>query len=106
MDLRKAAGLTQGQVAQRLNISPSRLANYEQGLRKPDHETTILLANFFGVSVDYLLGNTAEDPTEHEDIPEDWKQVVRQMRREGYDPDQVLQALRLLTSIRKQQEEK
>jgi transcriptional regulator with XRE-family HTH domain len=106
VDLRKAAGLTQSQVAEKLNMSQSRLANYEQGLRKPDHETTMRLAKFFSVSVDYLLGHSTESHGDETEISAEWMQVLRQMQREGYEPDQVLQALRLLTSIRKQQEEK
>lgn len=31
---------------------------YEQGLREPDDETKLKLARYFGVSVDYLLGNS------------------------------------------------
>jgi transcriptional regulator with XRE-family HTH domain len=36
------------------------VGNYERGSRQPDLETAKKLSNFFGVSVDFLLGNTNE----------------------------------------------
>jgi len=45
-------------IAERLNLSRGLLSNYEQGRRAPDYETLILIANFFEVSIDYLLGVT------------------------------------------------
>lgn len=105
--LREAAGLTQLDLAQRLSISRSRVSNYEQGIREPDHETTKRLAEYFNVTVDYLLDHSGNSTKADAGmIEEEWLHVVTQMKREGYEPDQVLQALRLLNSIRKQQDEK
>jgi transcriptional regulator with XRE-family HTH domain len=105
--LREAAGLTQQELAQRLSISRSRISNYEQGIREPDHETTKRFAEFFDVTVDYLLDHTSTGSnSDVGGLEEEWLNVVTQMKREGYEPDQVLQALKLLNSIRKQQEEK
>ena len=56
--LRKAAKLSQYELANRLGFSRGKLANYEQGTREPDFETLKMLANFFNVSTDYLLGRT------------------------------------------------
>lgn len=47
--------LTQKQVANELNISPSTLGGYVQGTREPDFSTLIRLAQYFKVSTDYLL---------------------------------------------------
>jgi transcriptional regulator with XRE-family HTH domain len=54
--LRKSIGITQKELAEQLNISPSTIAMYESGRRDPDTETLQKIANFFDVSVDYLLG--------------------------------------------------
>ena len=57
-ELRKAKGLSQYELADRLGFSRGQLANYEQGKRQPDHEVLGQLADFFEVSTDYLLGRT------------------------------------------------
>ncbi len=59
--LRIAKDLTQEELASKLNIARGTLANWEVGRTTPDPETMQLLADFFGVSTDYLLGRT-DDP--------------------------------------------
>ena len=59
--LRRQAGLSQTQLAERLKISPSAVGMYEQGRREPSLETVILLAEIFGVSTDYLLTGRVRD---------------------------------------------
>ncbi|HIX04845.1 MAG TPA: helix-turn-helix domain-containing protein [Candidatus Fournierella pullicola] len=55
-ELRKDAGLTQRQFAQQLHVSLNTVSGWERDLADPDDETKILLAQRFGVSVDYLMG--------------------------------------------------
>lgn len=59
-ELRKFKGLSQYEMAERLGVSRGKLANYEQGSRQPDFDTLSKLADFFGVSTDYLLGRIDE----------------------------------------------
>lgn len=59
--LREDKGLTQEELAKALGIARPTLASWEIGRREPDFETTTKIADFFGVSVDYLLGRT-DDP--------------------------------------------
>ena len=54
--LRKNASLTQTEIAKNLKISQQAYANYETGKRHPDQEMLKKIADFFDVSVDYLLG--------------------------------------------------
>lgn len=56
--LRKEANLTQKDLADKLNISKGSIAMYETGKRSPDNEILSIIADFFGVSTDYLLGRT------------------------------------------------
>lgn len=58
--LRNSRNLTQEELAQKLNIGRSRISMYESGQREPDFETTELIADFFNVDVDYLLGRTSK----------------------------------------------
>lgn len=58
-ELREEKGLTQKELAQALGLnSKSTITNYEQNSRDPDYETLIKIAKYFGVSVDFLLGQT------------------------------------------------
>ncbi|AOT68372.1 helix-turn-helix domain-containing protein [Geosporobacter ferrireducens] len=58
--LRTENDLLQKDVADKINITTSAYGFYEQGKRTPDAETLQKLADFFNVSVDYLLGRTNE----------------------------------------------
>ena len=61
---RKSTGMTQKDVSTALNISPNTYKNYEQGLREPNGDTIVALANLFGVTTDYLLGRSDAKPPE------------------------------------------
>lgn len=55
--LRKDRGLIQPDMAELLGISYQAYGNYENGKREPDNATLVKLAEYFGVTVDYLLRN-------------------------------------------------
>lgn len=57
-ELRQEKELTQWQLAEILNLSPSTITMYENGRRLPDISTIINIAKYFNVSVDYLIGNS------------------------------------------------
>lgn len=59
-DLRKSFGLTQDELAKKLKLSRSTIGMYEKGAREPDFETLELIADFFNVDINYLLGRTAK----------------------------------------------
>ena len=52
--------LSRQDIAKTLRISPSTLANWEADRREPDTDMVNRLAEYFGVSTDYLLGRTDE----------------------------------------------
>lgn len=54
-NLRKDRNLTQEDVANALNISRASLGMYETDKRNPDLETLKKFANYFDVTIDYLL---------------------------------------------------
>lgn len=61
LNARKAIHKTQQEVADYLGISRQAYSNYEAGKWEPDFETLLKLGEYFGCSVDYLLGNK-KDP--------------------------------------------
>lgn len=56
-ELRKQANKTQAEIAQMLEVSFQAYSNWENGNRQADYDTLIKLADYFNVSVDYLLGH-------------------------------------------------
>ena len=57
-DLRKEAGLTQDQLAEILKINKHSVSSYERDKCEPPDSIKIHIAEYFNVSVDYLLGVT------------------------------------------------
>ncbi len=55
--LRENKGLLQKDLADILCIKPSTVGMYEQGRREPDNNMLKKIANYFEVSIDYLLDN-------------------------------------------------
>ncbi|ALT80790.1 MULTISPECIES: helix-turn-helix domain-containing protein [Streptococcus] len=57
-NLREDRDLTQSDIAKLLSLTNSAYAKLERGERKLSAEVLISLSNFYGVSTDYLLGQT------------------------------------------------
>lgn len=56
--LRKEKGLTQIALQMKTGIEQALISKYESGERVPPTETLIILADFYGVSIDYILCRT------------------------------------------------
>ena len=61
--LRKEKKLTMKELGNIIGVAESTISLYENGLRQPDNAMLTKLADYFGVSVDYLLGRD-EQPTQ------------------------------------------
>ena len=57
-DLREDRDLSQGQVAKLLNVSQATYSRYESGVLDIPTETLLKLADYYGVTVDYILGRS------------------------------------------------
>ncbi len=55
-ELREQAGYSQYSFADKFGVAQSTVGSWEAGKREPNFDTMQRLADFFGVSVDYLLG--------------------------------------------------
>ena len=69
-ELLEQHNMTQKQFAQELDITPAALGNYIRNVREPDYHTLIRIADFFNVSIDFLLNHNIETQktTHDEDI--------------------------------------
>ena len=73
VELRKKVGLSQEELAKKLQMTRGQLSMYEIGKRKPDMDTVQHIADFFGVSLDELLGRSTRNITnqdQQEDLTE------------------------------------
>ena len=57
-ELRKRQGISQLKLAMDLNMNQNSISRYESGVREADYATLIKFADYFNVSVDYLLERT------------------------------------------------
>lgn len=71
--LRKQKGLTQGELAKKLEVTRSVIGAYEEGRAEPKLNTLRKIANFFGISIDQLvnedLSRIAEASIKGEELP-------------------------------------
>lgn len=77
-ELREKKGLTQAKLAEELGFVKSTICQYEKGNREPDYDTLRKLADYFAVTVDYLLGRDSKvipfpeqkkDPVIKDEVP-------------------------------------
>lgn len=81
-ELRKAKGISLKELGSIVGVAESTMSLYENGKRQPDYETLLKLAEFFGVTVDYLLRGSNES----ECLPEELvilNRVARKMSPEN-----------------------
>ena len=57
-ELRKEKGISQQRLAMELNVNQNTISRDENGEREADYKTLIMLADYYNVSIDYLLGRT------------------------------------------------
>lgn len=63
-ELRISQNLTMESLAKDLNTTRATISNFENEQRKPSLDMIIKIADYFQVSIDYLVGRT-DDPTFH-----------------------------------------
>ena len=59
-ELRKERKISQLKLSVDLNMNQNTISRYENMEREADYKTLVKLADYFGVSLDYLLGRTDE----------------------------------------------
>ena len=90
---RKKLGLSQAELAKRLNVSQTAIAKQETGKNYPSIELLEDYADLFGCSVDYLLGRVDEPTHTKKDLPaEDGKAVSVEYDMRKPPSDEVMAA--------------
>lgn len=75
-ELRESKSISMKEAARLLNLPYTTYVNYEKGLREPTSEVLIQIADFFNVSIDFLLGRTSDKAY---DTQTDHLQTVKQV---------------------------
>lgn len=86
MALRKAAGMTQEQVAERLGVSPQAVSKWENDVSCPDVTMIPRIAQLFNVSTDELLGQGKHRQAGRYFFIQPWKRRLLQilLRNSGH----------------------
>ena len=101
-ELREQYNLTQKALGELMGYSESTCSLYESGKRQPDTKTLIFLANFFHVSIDYILGRSDEKTADQMDGGADEAEMLRLFRRLSPEKKEYLRGvLEGLTADRK-----
>lgn len=74
-ELRKSKGLSQIELAKILNVNQNTISRWENGDREPNPDMLKTIANYFQVSVDYLLEN---EPLTNKKIPKDLRKILEE----------------------------
>ena len=100
-ELRTMKGVSQDTVAESCEISRVGLARYETGQRVPVVKIASRLAEYYGVSVQYLLGKDSSEQQEKAPTPDDARAEAK-MLLEGMDDEQYQAALQYLKFLQTQ----
>lgn len=91
--LRRKAGLSQEELASRLEVSRQAVSKWESGQTLPDLERAAALSRLFGVSLDYLLKEELEAPEAPQPEPAAPPEPEKPLRR--VSPEEARQVLEL-----------
>ena len=95
--LRIEKGLSQQALADKFNLSQQSIYKYEHSLAEPDIKTLKKLADFFDVSIDYLVGYSNNTDTKKEIMPLDFtKEEIQLLQRLRQLSPEVHSAINLL----------
>ena len=89
-DLREDRDLRQSDVANATGIDQKTISNYETGKTNPDSFAIIKLAEFFGVSTDYLLGVEKANF----DLVSDAEKKLEDIKKRVAELEQILEKIR------------
>lgn len=112
-NLREKNNLSQKELAKILNIANSTLSQYESDVRVPSDDIKILIADYFNVSLDYLLGrpnkyNVSKENSKVSELEEDFPEGISVLYRanKSLTPEQKEMMLRMIKATFFEDEEK
>lgn len=101
-ELRERIGVNQDVVAEACEISRVALTRYENGQRVPRAQIAARLADYYGVTVDYLLGREGQSAPTKENAPADDRAEAKELL-ESYNEETYQEALDYLRYLKSKQ---
>jgi transcriptional regulator with XRE-family HTH domain len=98
--LRDERNLTQEDIADILSITRPTVAGYETKGKQPDYDKLKKLSEYFGVSIDYLLGITDIRETADKIAKRDTTETIALHRTDGYDEDLPEEAIKEIENFK------
>jgi transcriptional regulator with XRE-family HTH domain len=102
--LRKKKGLTQAQLAARVNVSPQVISNWERGYSGLDHDDVARLADALDESADFILSGKRESSLEKKDTTDELTSIMFH-KWDKLDEKRRKQALKLIEILEQEADE-
>lgn len=99
----QSKGVTFARVREELGISQSTMASWKSRGLTPKYETAKKLSDYFGVSVDYLLGNEEKEKSTGESVDgltDVYFRLAKSFQDDKVDPDDIRLALDTIKRLR------
>ena len=84
VSLRKQKGITQMELAEKLNVSRQAISRWEVGSAVPTTDNLKVLSELYGVSIDYLLNDAAENVSKHNEVKQDQSSASETEEKNGF----------------------
>lgn len=99
--LRKEKKITQQKLANLLGVSSGTIAMWETNKREPDFETLNRIADYFGVSTDYLLGRTSDEQpyVPVPELPNVYYRLGKEAMKRGISPEDAEKIIDIYTKF-------
>ena len=97
-ELREEKNISQLELAKKLNLTQQSISLYEKGDREPSIEVLKSIANFFNVSLDYLLGKS--DIRNYDEDEKEFRFAFHK-ETEGMTDEEIKDALRFYKEMKK-----
>lgn len=84
-ELRESKGLSQLEIANKINKSYQAYSHYETGKRQPDYETLKKLATLFDVSIDFLIGYSPTNQKQIMSLSPEKERLIKEIQQASDD---------------------
>jgi len=88
--LREERNITQKELSEFIGVSKESISQYERGVQTPKPQTLIKLANYFNVSIDYILGRV--------DIKNSF--MIEEYKSESLDENTIDKIINILKTLK------
>ena len=97
--VRESQGLSQRAIALATGITPAQISRYEAGLQSPTEDAIRKIAQFLGVSADYLLGLTDDPIPKSGELPAFIKEKLKRLEELEKERERLLEIIEELKKI-------